>query len=424
MNAPTMIKHVKAWKVFDSRGSPSIEVGVITASGFGRAAAPSGASRGKWEVEQYPPGGVDEAVKIVETVLPPKLIGADANNQEAVDKILHEADTSPKFSNMGGNTAYAVSAATALAAADSKGIPLFEHLAGSSGTEVPLPLGNVIGGGRHVRSGGTDIQEFLVLPVGARLFAEAAAANSRVHSEIPKLLEERGRSVAGKGDEGAWIADLTTEEAFGMVSKACEKVSALTGMEMGIGADVAASTLWDDKAKVYVYGKDGKRLDEEEQFEHMQDLTDRYDLVYLEDPFHEESFESFAKLTKNVRDTLICGDDLFATNLTRFEKGRKMNAGNAIIIKPNQVGTVTDAFKTAQTAALAGYVTVTSHRSGDVAATELAHFAIAFGTPVIKTGVVGGERVAKINELARIEKDLDGRVRLAKIRERVSAIGD
>jgi len=417
VSASTVIKHVKAWKVFDSRGSPTIEVGVTTGTGFGRAAAPSGASRGRWEVEQYPPGGVDQALKVVESILAPKLIGLSADDQEAVDSLLHEVDGSPNFSNIGGNTAYAVSAATALAAASSRKIPLFEHLSCSPRAELPFPLGNVIGGGRHARVGKTDIQEFLVLPIGARVFSEAADANAKVHSEIARLLEAKGKPAAGKGDEGAWIADLTTEEAFDTVSTACENISALIGIEIRVGADIAASTLWNEKENIYVYSRDGKPLNEEEQFEFMRKLIDRYDLVYLEDPFHEESFESFAELTREVHDTLICGDDLFVTNSERFKKGRKMKAGNAIIIKPNQVGTITDAYGTARTATQSGYVTVTSHRSGDTAGPELAHFAIAFGSPIIKTGVVGGERVAKINELARIEKDLDEKARLAMIKK-------
>ena len=414
MNA-SLIKSIKAWKVFDSRGNPTIEIGIETAEGYGRAAAPSGASRGKWEVEQYPPGGVDQAVKIVESSLADHIVGSDANRQEEIDTLLHEVDGTSDFSKIGGNTAYATSIATALAASDTKAVPLFEHLSHATKTELPLPLGNVLGGGRHARSGKTDIQEFLALPMRARSFSEAAQANVKVHTEVAKLLEVEGRPATGKGDEGAWIADLTTEDAFEIVSKACENVSSSMGTTVSVGADMAASTLWNEKDKVYEYVKDGKRLSEEEQVDHVRGLIEKYKLVYVEDPFHEESFESFAELTRLVRGTFICGDDLFVTNLARLEIGRKMNAANAIIVKPNQVGTITDALKTTRMAVDAGYVTVASHRSGDTSGSELAHIAIAFGCPIIKTGVVGGERVAKINELARIEKTFREKIRLTKI---------
>ncbi len=415
LSTSTVIRHVKAWKAFDSRGTPTIEVIIKTPEGIGRAAAPSGVSRGRWEVESYPSGGIDEALKIVENTLAPKLTGLQAEDQTAIDSLLHEVDGSPNFTNIGGNTAYAISAAAALAAADSKKIPLFEHLSRSARGELPLPIGNVIGGGRHARVGKTDVQEFLVLPTGARIFSEAAVANANVHSEIATLLEAKGKPSVGKGDEGAWIADLMTEEAFEILSRACENISDLMGIEIRIGVDIAASTLWDEKQHLYVYNKDEKRLNEGGQLDHVQSLIDRYGLFYIEDPFHEGSFQSFAELTKAVRDTLVCGDDLFVTNSVRFEKGKKMKAGNAIVIKPNQVGTISDAYETAVAAKQAGYITVTSHRSGDTPAPELAHLAIAYGSPIIKTGVVGGERVAKINELVKIEKDLGERAKLARI---------
>jgi len=415
MSLSATIKHARALKVFDSRGTPTIEVAITTEKGFGKAAAPSGASRGRWEVEQYPPGGITDALRIVENLIEPKLVGVSADEQEKVDRLLHEIDGSTNFRKIGGNTACAISFATAIAAANSKAIPLFEQLSYTSRTELPLPLGNVLGGGRHARAEKTDIQEFLVLPVGATSFLEAAEANSKVHSGIARLLEAGGNPPSGKGDEGAWIANLTTEEAFELLSNACENVAAETGVNIRIGADIAASTLWDEKQKAYVYDKDGKRLDEGEQIDHMRSLIERYKLIYVEDPFHEESFESFSELTSSVHDTLICGDDLFVTKPVRLEKGRAMKAGNAIIIKPNQVGTLTDALRTSKIAAQSNYVPVTSHRSGDTPGSELAHIAVGFGTPIIKTGVVGGERVAKINELCRMEKDLNGKIKLAKI---------
>jgi enolase len=415
MSNAAKITSTNAWKVFDSRGKPTIEVGIRTTKGFGRAAAPSGASTGKWEVEQYPPEGIDQAIKVVQTLLAPRLVGLAADDQERIDALLHEVDGTVNFSRIGGNTACAVSFATALAAADSKGVQLFEHLQGGNEVRLPLPLGNVLGGGRHAQGGRTDIQEFLVLPTGAETFLEASSANAKAYSEIAKQLTAKGKPASGKGDEGAWIADLTTEDAFETVSKACESVSASMGVDVKVGADIAASTLWDEKSKTYVYQRDGKRLDEREQIDYMRTLSKDYHLAYLEDPFHEEAFAAFRELTRSVDDTLICGDDLFVTNLTRLQEGKKTEAGNAIIIKPNQVGTLTDARRTTEFAIQSGYVPVVSHRSGETPGSELAHIAVAFASPIIKTGVVGGERVAKLNELIRIEGNLKERIRLAKI---------
>jgi len=415
MSNAVEITGVNAWKVFDSRGKLTIEVGIRTRRGFGHAAAPSGASRGKWEVEQYPPEGIDQAVKVVQSLLAPRLLGLAADDQVRIDTLLHEVDGTSTFSRIGGNTAYAVSYATALAAADSRGVQLFEHLHRENEVRLPLPLGNVLGGGRHAQGGRTDIQEFLVLPTGAHTFLEASSANAKVHSEVATQLAAKGKPPSGKGDEGAWIADLTTDEAFEIVSRACKSVSASTGVNVEVGADVAASTLWDEKSKAYVYQKDRRRLDEGKQIDYMRSLAKDYRLAYLEDPFYEESFAAFRELTRSVDGTLVCGDDLFVTNLTRLQEGKKMRAGNAIIIKPNQVGTLTDARKTAEFAIQSSYVPVVSHRSGETPGSELAHTAIAFASPIIKTGVVGGERVAKLNELIRIEGNLKERTRLARI---------
>ncbi len=415
MNNTAKITSANAWKVFDSRGRLTIEVGVATTNGYGRAAAPSSISTGKREVQSYPPEGVDQAIRFVQTVLSPRLLGLEADDQEKIDALLHEVDGTVNFSKIGGNTAYAVSFAAALAAADSKGVQLFEHLQVGSEVRLPLPLGNVLGGGRHTQGGSTDIQEFLVLPTAAETFLEASSANAKVYSEIGKQLIAKGKSTSGTGDEGAWIADFTTAEAFETVSKACESVSASMGVRVRVGADIAASTMWDEKTKTYAYKRDGKRLDEGEQIEYMRTLVNDYHLAYLEDPFHEEAFTAFRELTRSVNDTLICGDDLFVTNLTRLQEGTKKESGNAIIIKPNQVGTLTDARRTTEFAIQSGYIPVVSHRSGESPGSELAHVAVAFASPIFKTGIVGGERVAKLNELIRIEGNLKERIRLAKI---------
>ncbi|MEM3755137.1 MAG: phosphopyruvate hydratase [Candidatus Bathyarchaeia archaeon] len=410
-----MIKDVKARKVFDSRGNPTIEVEVITQNSFGRASAPSGASKGKWEAIAYPIEGIDKSIKEVNESISLKLKGLNAFEQEVVDETLHEIDGTENFSKIGGNTAYAVSMAVALAAANSKGLMLFQHLGGLFSSQIPLPLGNVIGGGMHAKGKKTDIQEFLVLPIKANSFLQAAQANIKVHSTVQKILEKHGYMASGKGDEGAWVCDLDTEKALEMLSKAIDSVSNEMNVELGIGLDIAASTLWDSKKEAYVYERDKKILRKEEQIEFVINLIEKYKLIYVEDPLHEEDFEGFSELTKKVKKTLICGDDLFTTNVKRLSIGIKNNSANSIIIKPNQIGTITDAYNAVKLARSAGYLPVASHRSGDVCEPLLAHLAIAFECPIIKTGIIGGERIVKINELIRIEEFLSNKAKLAKI---------
>jgi enolase len=410
----SLIEDVMARKIFNSRGEETIEVDILTAAGFGRAAAPAGASKGKAEVVSYPEGGVDGAIKKVEELIVPELIGMDAEEQQEIDALLHEIDETENFGNIGGNTVFAVSLATAEAAATSYGTFLFQHLSGYLANELPYPLGNVLGGGKHALGKTTDIQEYLVIPLKARSFAEAAKANIMVHHRIGALLRKADPNfTGGRGDEGAWAPNIKNEEALKIVAKACEEVSAEQGIECRACLDVAASSFWNPKEKVYVYSMEGTKRDSGEQLEFMLRLIEDYNLAYVEDPFHEDDYESFAELMKKVKDCLICGDDLFVTNRQRLAKGIKMCAANSIIIKMNQVGTLTDAWETTRLAKRARYVPVMSHRSGETTDTHIAHLAVGFSCPVIKTGVLHGERVAKINELIRIEETLGNRAQMA-----------
>jgi len=412
----SIIEDVMARKLFNSRGEETIEVDIITAAGFGRASAPAGASKGKAEVVSYPEGGVDEALKKVEELIVPELIGMDAEEQQEIDALLHEIDETENFGNIGGNTVFAVSLATAEAAATSYGTFLFQHLSGYLANELPYPLGNVLGGGKHALGKTTDIQEYLVIPLKARSFAEAAKDNIMVHHRIGALLRKADPNfTGGRGDEGAWAPNIKNEEALKIVAKACEEVSAEQGIECRACLDVAASSFWNPKEKVYVYSMEGTKRDSGEQLEFMLRLIEDYNLAYVEDPFHEDDYESFAELMKKVKDCLICGDDLFVTNRQRLAKGIKMCAANSIIIKMNQVGTLTDALETTRLAKRARYVPVMSHRSGETTDTHIAHLAVGFSCPVIKTGVLNGERVAKINELIRIEETLGNRAKMSII---------
>jgi len=412
----TVIEDVIARKIFDSRGRETIEIDVLTMEGFGRASAPAGASTGKAEAVPYPEGRVDQAIRKVQEDIAPELIGMKAEEQETIDLLLHEIDGTEDFRNVGGNTACAISIATAEAAASSYGIPLFQHLAGSLTTRLPYPLGNVLGGGKHTRGKATDIQEFLVLPLKAENFFDAAKTNVKVHQRVCSLLQEKDPSfTGGRGDEGAWAPNIKDQEALEVVAKACGEVSEELGLECRVGLDVAASSLWKPEEKAYAYDSEGIKRDPGEQLEFMRRIVEDYDLAYVEDPFHEEDFEAFTELTKRVKNCLICGDDLFVTNKERLEKGVKACAGNAIIIKVNQVGTITDAWETVGLAKSAQYVPVGSHRSGETASAYLAHLAVAFHCPIIKSGVVGGERVAKISELLRIEETLGSRAKMSTL---------
>jgi len=410
---PVKITSLTGRRVLDSRGESTVEVDLSSKGIMVRVAAPSGKSRGKWEVQPFPDGGVDEAVERVRKLLAPELIGMNVDRQQQIDEKLHEVDGTERFSRIGGNTAYAVSIATALLSATVHKKPLYQKLAGSSKVRISLPLGNVVGGGAHAKGKRTDIQEFLVVPTKASSAIQAAEANVKVHSEVAQLAVQQGMSMIGKGDEGGYVLDMKTEQALDLISKACQTVSIGTGADVRIGLDVAASSLWDEKQQAYIYKRDGKKRNEGEQIEFMLDLIERYRLVYVEDPLHEDAFGPFAELRKKAGGALICGDDLLVTNAARIDEAVKHGSANAIIIKTNQVGTLSDSRRAVEKAQAAGYVTVMSHRSGELCSGELAQIAVGLSCPMIKCGVIGGERISKLNELVRIEEDAEKRKILA-----------
>jgi enolase len=413
----TIIKKAVARKIFNARGEETLEVDISTESGLGRAGAPAGASKGKAEVVYYPEGGVDKAIEKFRRLIAPKLVGMDASQQGHIDHFLHEIDGTENFSNIGGETAYAVSLAVVKAASNSFSIPLFQHLAGYFACEMPFPLGVLLSGGEHGSGRTPDIQEFLVLPVRATTFLDAARANILFHKRIGALLNKRKTDfVGGRDDEGAWLANVSSEEAFDIISTACDEVCQQMGFECRFGIDMASSALWNPKENCYNYTREKKKRNPEEQYQYVSELIDKYNLIYVEDPFHEEDFDSFAKLTREVGSkVLVCGDDLFTTNRKRLERGIKAGAANAVIIKVNQVGTVTDAWDTVMMARDARYVRVVSHRSGDTNDTHIAHLAMAFRAPIIKAGIVEGSRIAKINALIRIEETIGERARMIKL---------
>ena len=413
----SIIEDIIARKIFNNRGEETIEVDVITASGFGRASAPAGKSRGKAEVRPYPEGGVDSAIKKVEEVITPEIAGLNSDFQEEIDNTLHEIDGTRDFKIIGGNTAFAISIANAEAAANSHGHLLFQFLGGNTATSLPFPLGNMISGGQHTRGKTPDIQEFLALPHGAETFSEASMANVQIHKKIGDVITKKDKLFSGGvSSEGAWIANLGNAEALDVIAKVCEEVGNEYNFECGFGIDVAAASLWKEKEQKYLYNREGKKRDTGDQLEYLLDLIETYRLIYVEDPFDENDFESFAELTKKAKNCLICGDDLFTTNNERLNQGIKLKAANSIIIKVNQIGTLTDAIETIETAQKNGYTNIVSHRSGDTCAWHIAHLALAFKCQIIKTGTIEGSRIAKINELLRIEHFLGNRAKMANLK--------
>jgi enolase len=398
----TLITSVSMRRVLDSRGNPTVEADVLTESGgFGRAAAPSGASTGEYEAIELPPG---EAIAATRKHAVPRLVGeVYAGDQRSIDGVLRAADGTENFSEIGANSAVAISMAAAKAGADSLGAPLYQHLGGAfRGETFPTPLGNVVGGGEHAKEA-THIQEFLAAPVGAPSIAEAVFANAAVHARVGEVLDERGVAAA-KGDEGAWAPPISDAEAFEVVDEAVADVADELGFEIRFGLDVAAAELYDADEDVYRYGEAARTP--AEQVDYVAGLVDEYDLAYVEDPLDEDDYAGFATLTDRVGDrTLVCGDDLFVTNVSRLETGIEAGAGNAILVKPNQIGTLSDAVDAIELAVRNGYRPVVSHRSGETEDTTIAHLAVATDAPFIKTGTVGGERTAKLNELIRIADD-------------------
>ncbi|MEM2870289.1 MAG: enolase C-terminal domain-like protein [Thermoplasmata archaeon] len=395
------IQSLWARKILDSRGNPTVEVDIWTEDGFGSAAAPSGASTGAHEVQAFPPQGVDFAVRQFKEEFAPALKGMNVFLQRRFDVELKRLDGTSNFRRMGGNVAVAASLALARAAANTLGVPLYQYLGGAfAGYCIPYPLANVLGGGRHAR-GGTDIQEFLVISFGPTV-ADCVFANALIHKKVGEALGKKLSGAAlGKGDEGAWVARIGNIEALELVSKCCAEVSRELGFQIQPALDFAASELYRNER--YCYKE--KKLTREKQLDFVEKLVRDYNLYLVEDPLEQEDFHGYVELTERIgRDCLVVGDDLFVTSTKRIKKGIDLGACNAVLIKPNQVGTLSDTYDAVCLAEQSGYKTVISHRSGETEDNCLAHLGVAFSCHAIKTGAVGGERCAKLNELIRIQE--------------------
>lgn len=397
----TTIRTVDLRIILDSRGHKTVEADITTEHGFGRSAAPGGASTGTHEATVKDPViAVDEAnLQVV-----PHLIGLDTRDQIGFDALLREIDGTDTFGGIGANVAVALSLANAKAASAALRMPLWRHLGGSFVSSLPLPLGNVIGGGAHA-SHATEIQEFLVVPTGCSDLREGIFANVRVHAVVKEILNKLGVSC-GKGDEGAWAPAITDKEAFEVVTEAVAIVSDEVGFTISTGVDIAASQFYNPDSGLYEC-RNGIDRTSDEQIGYVTELIDEYGLVYVEDPLYEEDFVSFTALTRQMGSScLICGDDLFVTNPSLIGKGITEGSANCVLIKPNQIGTLSDTHEAISLAHRHGMETVMSHRSGETEDSAIAHLGCAFGCVFIKTGIVGGERTVKLNELIRIEESM------------------
>jgi enolase len=400
------IKEFSASMILDSKGRPTIRVDLKTDGAETFSSAPSGTSVGKFEAQAFPKEGVEKAVTIANKEIGKQLIGLEIHELKEVDERLKAIDKTSNFSRIGGNTAIAISTVAAKALASIEGKMLCEYLCENGEMRLPFPLSNVIGGGRHTVGDTLDFQEFQVIPVGARSFTEAAMFNVQVHKEVGNLIIEKHPGyVLGRNDEGAWAAPLRTDDALTLLTSAIEKTGKAMGIKGKIGIDMAASELWDGKR--YGYKKEKQSLSADEQLSYASKLAEEYDITYLEDPFEEEDFDGFARLNKALgKGLLVVGDDLVVTNPKRIQNAIDKHSINGAIIKPNQIGTLTDVRAAVNMARDSGIVPIASHRSGETSDSALAHIAVGLKCPIIKIGISGGERLEKINELMKIERAL------------------
>ena len=415
------ITDIYAREILDSRGNPTIEVEVLAGDEFcGRAAVPSGASTGQFEAlelrdieERYDGLGVEMAVDHVNARIAPAIIGMNIFDQAEIDEVLIQLDGTKDKSNLGANAILGVSMAVARAGAASLGLPLYAYLGGVNAKRLPVPMMNIINGGKHADNS-IDIQEFMILPVGASSFKEGLCMCAEVYHTLKKLLKDAGFSTA-VGDEGGFAPNLPdAKAALRWIKNAVEKAGYQTGKDICFALDIAATELYDQKFKKYVF--EGEKTEQgeaavrsaEELIDYYEELLEEFPIVSLEDPLDEEDWDGWELLTTRLGlNVQLVGDDLFVTNTKRLQKGIQRKAANAILIKVNQIGTLTEAFDAIERAKTSGYRTIISHRSGETVDSFIADLAVAFNAGQIKTGApCRSERVEKYNQLLRIEERL------------------
>ena len=410
------IEKVIGREIIDSRGNPTVEAEVYLLDGtVGRGAAPSGASTGEFEALELRDGdksrfggkGVTKAVENINTVISDALTGVDASDIYAVDAAMIAADGTKDKSNLGANAILAVSIASARAAANALAIPLYRFLGGVNGNRLPVPMMNILNGGAHAANT-VDVQEFMIMPVGAPSFKEALRWCAEVFHALAALLKSKGLATS-VGDEGGFAPDLASdEEAIQYILDAVKDAGYEPGKDFMIAMDAASSEWKGEKKGEYVLPKAGTKFTSEELIEHWKKLVDKYPIISIEDALDEEDWEGWQKLTTELGDKVqLVGDDLFVTNTERLSKGIELGCGNSILIKLNQIGSVSETLEAIKMAHKAGYTAISSHRSGETEDTTIADLAVALNTCQIKTGAPSrSERVAKYNQLLRIEEEL------------------
>lgn len=412
----SLITDVYAREVLDSRGNPTVEVEVWTENdAFGRAIVPSGASTGAFEAvelrdgdkERFSGKGVMKAVDNVNNIIAEEIIGLDVFEQNLIDNLMIELDGTPNKGKLGANAILGVSLAVAKAAADEMGMPLYEYIGGINAKTLPVPMMNILNGGEHADNN-VDIQEFMVMPVGAANFREGLRMGTEIFHNLRAVLKSKGLNTS-VGDEGGFAPNLSSnEEALKTIVEAIEKAGYKPGEEVVLALDVAASEIYDEEKNVYNMAGEGRILTVEEMIDYYEDLVNKYPIISIEDGLAEDDWHGWKQLTERLGDKIqLVGDDLFVTNTERLEKGIDMGIGNSILIKLNQIGTLTETLDTIEMAKTSGYTAVISHRSGETEDTTIADLAVATNAGQIKTGAPSRtDRVAKYNQLLRIEDTL------------------
>ncbi len=399
------ITSIKGRILYNSRGSQTIEIDVVSDNEhLGRVCAPSGASVGKHEAQSFPQNKPEKSLEILKKNVK-KFVGLDPSNLKIIHETLREIDSSPNYSKVGGSLAFALTIASIESASKSLQIPMFKLLSKDSIFRYPFPLGNILGGGAHAGPGTPDIQEILVCATGSKNIHDAIKVNLMVHKEVGKILAKKDPSFTnGRGDEGGWAPKLKNDEALEISAKACEQLGFTLGKEVSLGVDFASSTQWDEKKKKYVYNRAGFENTPEKQIEFAAEIIKKYKLVYAEDAVHEEAFEDMAMLTKKFPHVLITGDDLLVTNTKILKKAVKIRACSGAILKVNQAGSLYDALEFAKEANNNNVKLITSHRSGESTDSHISHIGLATKSKMLKVGILGGERMAKLNELIRLSE--------------------
>jgi enolase len=404
----TKISSIEGRILYNSRGNKTIEIDVESEGKFlGRVCAPSGASVGKYEVVNFPNGKPEESLKILQENSQ-KFIGLESSDLKGIHDTLKSLDNSTNYSGIGGALAFAVTIASMESASKASGQPLFKILSPESSFKFPFPLGNILGGGAHAGPGTPDIQEILICAIGSKSIEDAIETNLAVHNELRRVLEnEDSNFTNGRGDEGGWAPKLENQKALEVSAKACENLGFTLGKEVSLGVDFASSTQWNEEKQKYVYDRAGFENSTGEQIDFAVHIIEKYKLIYAEDAVHEEAFEDMAELTAKFPNILITGDDLTVTSKDILTKAIGLKSCNAAILKVNQAGSLYDALGFASVANQNNIKLITSHRSGESTDSQISHIGIATKSKMLKVGIVGGERVAKLNELLRLsEHDL------------------